>query len=391
MLAARTARLPMAGESSAALGLTTEIITDWDCWAALEPEWNDLLERSRSDTLFLTWQWIKTWATLVGPRVAPLVVLARDGRGGLAGAAPFYRTTLRFLRTVPYRALRIMGDFPTGAVYGDWIVRQDCEEGALVALAGRLARVADWDCLWMPSVAAWTGAASRLRRACEAAKFLLQERPTSFSTISLPASMDAYVAGLPYKRRKDVRRLQRNILGGPGARVVVCRDADQLPRFLEALFELHAKRWQRKGDPGAFRRKPTEARFYVSFAPVALDRGWLRLVGVEDDAGLRALEIGYVYKGTFLSLQGGFDPDYLPGVGTAARLAAVSSCIEEGVTTFDYLGEFNDDKRKFGAEERIGCQLLITRPTLKGQVLHRARVWPTGRYLRPAGPDLANP
>jgi CelD/BcsL family acetyltransferase involved in cellulose biosynthesis len=156
------------------------------------------------------------------------------------------------------------------------------------------------------------------------------------------------------------------------------------------LFELHAKRWQRKGDPGAFRRKPTEARFYTSLAPVALDRGWLRLIGIEDDTGLRALEIGYVYKGTFVSLQGGFDPDYIPGAGAAARLAAISSCIDEGVSTFDYLGEYNDDKRRFGAEERIGCDVFITRPTLRGRLLHRARVWPTGRYLRPAGPDLAN-
>jgi CelD/BcsL family acetyltransferase involved in cellulose biosynthesis len=390
MPAAEQARLATGVESSAATGLRTEIISDWTAWDALEPEWNGLLSRSRSDTLFLTWEWLDTWARLVRSRVAPLVVLARDGQGDLVGAAPFYRTTFRALRTVPFRALRIMGDVPAGAEYGDWIVREDREDEVLGALATRLARGVRWDCLWMPSVAPWTGATDRLRRACGAAGLMLRERPASFSSIALPASLEAYLAGLPSKRRKEFRRLQQKVLGQPGARVTICRGADQLPRFLEALFALHEKRWQRKGDPGAFRRKPTEARFYEALAPLALDRGWLRLVGIEDNARLRALEIGYVYKDTFLCLQGGFDPDYVSGVGVAVRLATISACIGEGVATFDYLREYSDDKRRYGAEERMGCHLLIVRPTLKGRLLHRASVWPTGRYLRPAGPDLGN-
>lgn len=368
--------------------IVVEAMTDWKTWEKLEPEWNTLLGRSRAESLFLKWEWIKAWGDIARESVEPLVLVARDERGELVGAAPLYRTKFRLAHTMPYRALRVMGDVATGAVYGDWPAREDCEQEALSALALALACRRDWDCLWMPNVASWTGAGERLRGACSSAGLPWNRRSTSFSVIRLPETFDEYLTSLPPEHRKSIRRAQRKILGQPGVRVAVCRTPEELPRFLDALFALHEKRWGRKGDPGVFRRKPNEARFYKAFVPEALRLGWLRFIGIEDDSGLHAVEIGYVCGNVFASLQGGFDPDYERGIGTAVRLEAVRACIQDGIGTFDYLGDFNADKRHFGAVPREGSDLLIVRPTLKGGLLLRAGFWPTGRYLRPAGPDL---
>ena len=58
-------------------------------FSALKPEWNELLHRSRSDTLFLTWEWQSTWWQHLGE--GELVLLGfRGDDGRLVGLAPLY-------------------------------------------------------------------------------------------------------------------------------------------------------------------------------------------------------------------------------------------------------------------------------------------------------------
>ncbi|HVR70272.1 MAG TPA: hypothetical protein VMT87_05440, partial [Vicinamibacteria bacterium] len=147
--------------------MRTEIIRDWASLGQLEGEWNTLLSSSRADTIFLRWQWIQAWGEAVGRAHPLLVVVARDSQGALAGVAPFYQSTLRLFGRVPFRTLRLLGDYPTGSEYPDWIVRLRGEDEAITALAHALTRARrEWDCIWMPNMSGWTGAiatASRVR------------------------------------------------------------------------------------------------------------------------------------------------------------------------------------------------------------------------------------
>src|SRR5688572_20762205 len=148
--------------------VSVQAVSDWEAFAALEPEWNALLRRSGADAIFLTWEWIQSWREAAGAGVRPLVLTARTGDGALVGAAPFYRTTLRLADVVPYRTLRVLGDHPTGAEYPDWIAAAPIAETVLRALAKALAARGDWDCLWMPRVSGWSGARERLTAAASA-------------------------------------------------------------------------------------------------------------------------------------------------------------------------------------------------------------------------------
>src|SRR6185503_7976477 len=55
--------------------------------AALEAEWNELLARSASDTVFLTWEWLWSWWEIYGGEVEPCVATVRE-HGRLVAAAP---------------------------------------------------------------------------------------------------------------------------------------------------------------------------------------------------------------------------------------------------------------------------------------------------------------
>jgi CelD/BcsL family acetyltransferase involved in cellulose biosynthesis len=362
--------------------MRSEILETWSALECLEPEWNLLLRCSRSNTLFLTWEWIAAWARVVAGSVTPLVVVVRDDHGRLVGLGPFYRTELTLLGTLSYATLRILGDYPTGAEYPDWIARRDCEGPVGEAIASALARAPDrWDCIWMPGAPDWSGAPTRVRGACEAAGFRVRERPTEFATLELPSRVEDYVAALSRKTQRRLKTTAARLHRRDGIRVVHCDSADQIPAFLDALFDLHHRRWKLRGDQGTFRRKPSEAAFYREFAPLSFARGWLRITALQEHGIFKAVHIGHVYDRTYHAMQEGFDPDYVSGVGNYLRVRLFESCIAEGVHFIDMLGEWSEHKRRLLAQPRAGRDLLIARRCAKNAPLLAAGIWPTGRLM----------
>ena len=159
--------------------------------------------------------------------------------------------------------------------------------------------------------------------------------------------------------------------------------AEDLPAYLEALFELNHRRWSKEGMVGTFRRKPLERAFYTRFAKVALANGWLRLFALRLGDEIKAIQYGYAYNGTFFQMQEGFDPEAPAGIGNVLRAHVIDACVLEGIHTYDFLGEHTEHKRRWLARERSGQDLFVTHSAPLSTTLRTLRVWPTGRYLRP--------
>lgn len=362
--------------------MKTDILHDWHSVAALAPEWNELLRDSESDTVFLTWEWISCWISIHQKRARPFVIVVRDDAGRLCGLLPLYFADARLVRVVPFRVLRYVADYATGQEYPDWIVRRGHETAACTAIARTLADSTDeWDCVWMPRIASWTGALERMRRACDTVGFWSHIRPRDFAATPLPDSADAFMQSLSSQRRAAIRSRCRKILGRDGVTVRRCHRPEDVSVFLEALFELHHKRRQLMGDAGTFRRKPTEAEFYRRFAPLALERGWLSMFGLEERGEFKAIQIGYAYGGVFNQMQEGFEPTYQSGAGNVLRLKVIEHCIEEGVRELDFLGEWTEHKRRWQARHRTGHELFVGHPSLKNRLIFTREVGPTGRYV----------
>lgn len=360
----------------------TEVIESWSGVESLAEEWNKLLRESRADTIFLTWEWVRTWISVAGRSLKPFVITVRSMDGELLGLAPFYVTKYRLLKLIPCRILRVMADYPTGAEYPDWIVHRDHEVETTREIAMSLRLYGkQWDSIWMPNVAVWTGATERILQACREAGLLCRERPASFSGFELPKNMNGYLEALSSNMRSVVRRQVKKISGREGVVIDRCLTTESLPDYLQALFDLHYRRWRLKGEEGAFRRKPKERQFYEQFAPAALRAGWLRLYALKERGEIKAVQIGYVYNNIFHLLQEGFDPDYADGVGNVLRLHVIEACIAEGIASYDFLGVMSEHKRRWQANERLGSDVMIGRPSWMSRAIIRNGIWPTGRFL----------
>jgi CelD/BcsL family acetyltransferase involved in cellulose biosynthesis len=366
--------------------LKAAITTSWSELEQLESDWNKLLFRSAASSIFLTWEWLEAWGKAIQHKVEPFVITVRDDRGALIGIAPLYLARLRFLRAIQYRTLRFVADTATGAEYPDWIVDPAAEEAVCREIAETLCvKTSDWDTIWLPNVAGWSGAPERITRSLGDAGLNIHTRERRFSVADLGDSLGDFEATIPSKRRQQMRRKTRRIKAIEGVEFVRCTAADQLPEFLDALFDLHQRRWESVGLDGTFRHIPVQEQFYRQFAPLALRRDWLCLFGLKHHGVFKAVQYGYVYGNTYHQLQEGFDPDFERDGGNALRHHMIEALINDGVNSYDFLGGWTEHKRRWGAELRHGCDIFVGSNRLKSRLLFSKEIWPSGRYIEQDG------
>src|SRR5579863_5819033 len=105
--------------------ISIERITSDGMLQALRPEWNPLLERSRANCVFLTFEWLTTWWKHLAEGRKLEVLAARDD-GRLVGIAPLVLRRAQYARMMP-RVLEFLGTGVVGSDYLDLIVDAEQE------------------------------------------------------------------------------------------------------------------------------------------------------------------------------------------------------------------------------------------------------------------------
>ena len=379
-------------EKDGAIGGSIHHADNWQAVSSIAGEWDRLVQSSPTDSIFLRWAWIQAWHDAGGHRVRPAVTYIRDRQGRLVGLAPFYLDRCRFCRLVPYRILRVLGDYGSGAEETDLVVHRDGELNHIEWLFEAVCRMTTpWDGIWLPYLPVWRARHDRIKKICKKLNLRAHCRPQPFCAVSFPDDFDDYLMQLGPNTRSQLRRQQKAVFSRPDVRVTECEAPEQVPEFLAALFDLHAQRWQLKGEAGSFVRKPMLRRFYERFKPLMARRGWLRIYALKEGRHFRAVQIGYLYNGVFMQIQEGFDPTFVPGSGNVLRLEVIRRLIGEGVRRYDFLAGVDPHKLRWGAQVSNGASLFLVRRSMKTAPLFAlGPVWPTGRYLRPAHGSLAD-
>jgi CelD/BcsL family acetyltransferase involved in cellulose biosynthesis len=305
----------------------TEVIQDVAAFAELRSEWNRLLMSSRSDCLFLTWEWLFTWwQHLAGDRRLHLLAVRDAGR--LIAIAPFARSP-RFRFGHPLETLEFLGSGFVGSDYLDVIVEDGSEEIALRAFSDHLANAGfalRWTNVGPDSMVAGLAARQAERQ------WNVSDRQINVCPY-IPLSgltWESYLAGLGAEHRYNFRRKWQRLNRDFEVRWE-CREA------IEIAIALHNRRWSERGTSDAFHEAELVA-FHREFAPLAAGLGWLRLYTLWLDDQPAASLYGFLYRGKFYFYQSGFDPAYAKhSVGLLAMGLSIQEAFAENATEFDLL------------------------------------------------------
>lgn len=157
--------------------------------------------------------------------------------------------------------------------------------------------------------------------------------------VDLSGTWEEFEAGLPSKRRADVRRRRRRLDEEGEVRIAAEEGDRELAASLAEGFEVEALGWKGSGGT-AIASDPSTRGFYEQVAAWAAARGWLRLWFLRLDGRPLAFAYCLVHAGVQYILKVGFDPRfgrYAPG--TLLTREMLAGAFEAGHDRYEFLGQ----------------------------------------------------
>lgn len=323
--------------------LSTRVVTHIDELEDLRKEWRALWCATVGTTPFQSPEWLIPWWRHVGE--GELRVLEMRSRGRLAGLVPLY------IYTEPDSGVRKLFILGCGnSDYLDLLAEPSSGSAVMSAFCNWLSESSDeFDLCEFQQLRAESlflcGApecAESITQVQDVCPVLDLSRAVNGSIqMCLPASMWQNINY--YAKRADK-------VGGTAIRLT---SHDSLDESLEALFELHSRRWREVGKPGVLERE-TIKEFHRETALAMLISGMLRLYTIHIGSRIAGVLYGFFHAGVFYYYLGGLDPEFRDvSPGTLLIAHAAERAVEEGARTFDFLRGRESYKYLWGARDRV--------------------------------------
>lgn len=332
--------------------MQVQLFDSLDALWSIETHWIDLYARCPGVAPFQHPAWLLSWWDIFQNGRLFTFGVWRDGR--LTALLPTFlhvwngRRQITFLGNGASDRLDVLAASP-GA-----------EDAAQELVNELVSRRSEWDVISLEDVPA----GSLLARFCEGSPALadIQARvlPNEICAVRpLPESPESLHASLPHGLRRNLRRYLDK-LKSAGRVDLHSADSERTFEFyLDALFRLHAARWNQRGESGML------DGWMESFHRLAARRMWqlgkARLFALLLNERPIAVIYGFVDKNRFWSYQCGFDPDmaqYSPGA--LILNFAMQRVIGERCTVYDFLRGSDAYKQDWGAEFTRNLRLVLS-------------------------------
>jgi CelD/BcsL family acetyltransferase involved in cellulose biosynthesis len=352
--------------------LEISCIEDRTRLSELASEWNPLLQRSRSDSIFMTWEFMDTWWDVYGERFSPLVLVARD-RDRVCGVAPLMVSRGEGPVGSQLRCLEYCGQgTDVTPEHMDFFVQPGREDEITTAFCHHLLRDkrSRWDWLNLKFMLTSSPNFQSLLRAFKRAGIRLEvteELPCPFVQTQ-DMTWPEFLARKSRNFRKHLRNMKRRLrrLGDVCLRLV--GQHLDLDRAFDRLVELNRSRW---GEAGESFRSTDYTRFHRQLCRRFLDRGWLLLSELHVGGTAVASQYDFCYGGKIWGNQGGWRPDWATlRVGNIMLGEIVALTMELGYREYDFLGGDDEYKRRWSTHSRRAVFLQGSNTNPRG-MLHR--------------------
>ncbi|MDC4205450.1 MAG: GNAT family N-acetyltransferase [Candidatus Manganitrophus sp.] len=213
-------------------------------WRELSKEWNDLLQRSGSNRVFLTSEWLYSWAECFLKEGRALYILTVYNDKTLIGIAPWCIRKARYAG-FPMRRIEFLGTPETGSDYLDVFAKKGKEKEVARSIYHFLfgEGASQWDCfgfLDIPSDSLFL--LHFMEQMEEDGKYLEVEAGAFCPSLALPKTREEFLARLTQNRRQKYTRDLR-VLEREGNVRYDSVKLDEAGPILKDFRELYQKRW----------------------------------------------------------------------------------------------------------------------------------------------------
>ena len=340
----------------------TATYSSWSSLAEVMPGWERILHENPSLSIFSTPEWLGSWWAAFGANRHLVVLAFSDWAGELIGLAPLYWESLKHPLFGRARQLRLVGDGSGDSDNLDLIVRPGEENRCASALIEWIGQQRNGGICALSTVPENSVVAKLLVDRIEAARWPFRITTTPNSAVPLASTWESYIEGLSPKFRRLITRARKKLDSQYHVRFRRSESVHDIPHMLETLYCLHQKRWNSVHQPGSF-TSVERRKLYARMAKAFFEKGWLELWCLELDGRAVAAQMSFCYRDHAYGLQEGFDPAFFNHhVGYVLRAAMFEHFIRSGVHVYDFLGGFNAQKQRWGAERGAYTNLQFATP-----------------------------
>jgi CelD/BcsL family acetyltransferase involved in cellulose biosynthesis len=324
-------------------------VTDDQALAASADDWSALLARSESNRVTQSPLWLLAWWQIFGGQEGRRLAsaLLYDG-DRLVGVAPMLRRIVWHRRAIPFRRIELIatGESEEDEIVSDYIgviadhgYEDDVAHAVAAAITG--GALGTCDELVMSALDGELAIGRTLSRALEGCGMTVVRRATVGSPyIRLPATWEAYLAGLSGSGRYLVNRSLRDFDKWAGADVELARvrSMADLEEGKRVLVRLHEQRWQAAGQKGVFASE-LFSRFHDAVLPALVERNALDLCWLKVRGQPVAVSYSFIWDNKVLFYQGGRTLEVPKGVrpGIVLHARCIRAAIEAGRSEYDFL------------------------------------------------------
>jgi CelD/BcsL family acetyltransferase involved in cellulose biosynthesis len=344
-------------------------------WMTSESTWTALLERSRADPLFLSWEWLtQWWRAFAGELTATAEILTFYRGETLIGIAPLYRHRVVRNGILPTSSVQLIGlswrdPRPFMSEYLDVVAVDGEEQAVRLACAQALMQDASWTEWVIGFTAAGRGWRDAFSRRHQGSQYIRSVDRASSYQADLSGGFAAYLRSLGRSTRRSLHALRRRLAMQARVRFEILGPAEIESGFAD-LNRLHQIRWNKPAFVGP------RLAFHIRLAQRLASRGELaasRLrVGEEVVSVLYDLRKG----GCQYNISMGFNPAFHRKMSIALLHLgyAMESAAESRIVTYDLLagsGQRSDYKRHLSQR----CRELSCVQVLRGHLRPRLYRW----------------
>ena len=267
--------------------------------------------------------------------VTSLKILYATDNNKIVAIAPLRKTRRTVKGKIGYN---IIEPLTFGNADYTGLILAEQEKGCLSRFLFHLFAEKDWDLFYLPDLPKTSKTLELLRAFHKNLPGFAAEPGIICPYITIPDSKEKLLQSLSPSFRKRLERRMRKLEREKGTvQIKHYQELGSLEQAIETLFELHQKRWTKKGGLGAF-EKPEIRKMLIQTAKLFAKKKWLELYFLTINNKPIAAQLDLAYGQKLLGNWCGFDPDYSKySVGNLLMLKILEECAERGIIEFDFM------------------------------------------------------
>jgi CelD/BcsL family acetyltransferase involved in cellulose biosynthesis len=344
--------------------------------------WNDALQGSVDNNVFMTWEWLSTWWRHFGNGRQFLLSALVDGEK-IVAAAPLMSTDYR-LFGVELRKIAFIGS--PASDYSCFLLSDSKPEHVqmLVEHAGQYVR--NWSIFELTDVPDDSLSAGILRSFSVAFdQFECRDVDRCpYISLSHYLTAESFRETLSENFRENLSRNERKLRSDFDVELEIV-GGDEVRDRMETFMKLNQMRLASREQVGIF--GDTKVRnFHLDIATSFAEKGWLLLSFVMLNGQPAAAQYNFKYGNKLYFYQSGFNPRFSKyGLGSLLHMWLIDRCLSEGMSEYDFLRGDEGYKRRWTRSSRVNLRftaaqkrmipILLKRTRLAGKLESVAELW----------------